>query len=311
MLGAGAGLEHWGDLYYGAVYLESIRDLLTPRLSEFEAHVITSLLGIGPADRVLDAGCGHGRHARVLAGLAGSVVGVDRSAGAVREASGSPLTPTLSPRARGSEAPDGAGGEGVRVRQGRGAIAGPTPTPSPSPTPSRAATGTANPSPFFLRGDVRALPFTGGAFDAAYSWYASLFMFDEATNLACLAGIARVVRPGGRVLVHHANPLRLALEPLDAARRTLPDGTVVDEESVFDPRSGVDRSTRRLVRPDGAVVAATAELRYYSPAEWRDLSRAAGLRIVEITTTPQAGNAPAGELGPDAPDLIALLEKPT
>ncbi|HYG68638.1 MAG TPA: class I SAM-dependent methyltransferase, partial [Anaeromyxobacteraceae bacterium] len=163
----------------------------------------------------------------------------------------------------------------------------------------------------FVRGDVRALPFRDAVFDAAYSWYASLFMFDDATNLACLAGIARVVRPGGRVLVHHANPLRLALAPRDAARRTLPDGTVVEEDSEFDVRTGVDRSARRLVRTDGSVVAANAELRYYSPAEWSALSRAAGLRLVEITTTPLAGDAPPGELGPDAPDLIALLEKPT
>jgi SAM-dependent methyltransferase len=255
----GSGVGHWGDAYYGSVYLESVRDLLTPRLSELEVGVIRTLLRLGAADRVLDAGCGHGRHAGRLARTVRSVIGLDRNAPALREAS----------------------------------------APNPNPAAS------------FVRGDVRALPFTPGAFDAAYSWYASLFMFDDATNLACLAGIARVVRPGGRVLVHHANPLRLALEPHDEARYTLPDGTLVEEESAFDPRSGVDRSARRLVRPDGSVVAATAELRYYSPAEWRDLSRAAGLRVVEITTTPRAGGAPAGELESDAPDLIALLEKPT
>jgi SAM-dependent methyltransferase len=255
-------MEHWSDLYYGAVYLESIRDLLTPRLSELEAGLIRTLLRIGASDRVLDAGCGHGRHAGGIAPMVKSLVGLDRNAAALRDA--------VSARASG----------GVR--------------------------GAA-----WIRGDVRALPFADGAFDAAYSWYASLFMFDDAANLACLADLARVVRPGGRVLVHHANPLRLALEPHDTARRVLADGTVVEEESVFDAPSGVDRSARRLVRPDGSVVAATAELRYYRPAEWKDLSRAAGLRLAAITTTPWAGGAPAGELGPDAPDLIALLEKPT
>jgi SAM-dependent methyltransferase len=256
---------HWGDAYYGAVYLESVRDLLTPRMSELEARVILTLLHVDRADRVLDAGCGHGRHARVIAGRAGSVVGLDRNAVALREAAAASVLATSA----------GAGGAAS------------------------------------VRGDVRALPFADAIFDAVYSWYASLFMFDDAANLACLAGIARVVRPGGRVLIHHANPLRLALDPHDTARRVLADGTVVEEESVFDAPSGVDRSARRLVRPDGSVVAATAELRYYRPAEWEDLSRAAGLRIVEITTTPWAGGAPAGELGPDAPDLIALLEKPT
>jgi SAM-dependent methyltransferase len=263
---------HWGDAYYGALYWESVHDLLTPRLSALEAEVVSSLLRLGARDHVLDAACGHGRHARVLAPRVAALVGVDRSGDYLSHA-GAPLTPTAS----GDE--------------------------SASPSPSRNLS--------FVRGDVRALPFAAGSFDAVYSWYSSLFMFDDAENLACLAGISRVVRPGGRVLVHHANPFRLALDPHDTARRVLADGTVVEEESVFDAPSGIDRSARRLVRPDGCVLAATAELRYYSPAEWKDLSSAAGLRIVEITTTPWAGGAPAGELGPDAPDLIALLEKPT
>ncbi len=161
----------------------------------------------------------------------------------------------------------------------------------------------------FVRGDVRALPFRPGAFDAAYSWYSSLFMFDDATNAAVLAEAARAVRPGGRVLVQHANPLRLALTPRDAARRTLPDGSTVEEASEFDAASGVDRCARRLVRPSGAVLAGTAELRYYRPSDWIPLARGAGLRVLEITTTPLAGRAPGGDIGPEAPDLVVLLEK--
>jgi SAM-dependent methyltransferase len=149
----------------------------------------------------------------------------------------------------------------------------------------------------YVRGDVRALPFRAAAFDAVYSWYSSLFMFDDATNAACLAEAGRVVRGGGRLLVHHANPETLAAHPDDAARRTLPDGSVVEETSTFDAAAGVDRCTRRLTRPSGTTLAATAELRYYNRSEWGPLSRQAGLRITESHETPQ--------------DLIVLLEKPT
>ncbi len=162
-----------------------------------------------------------------------------------------------------------------------------------------------------VRGDVRALPFRAGAFDAVFSWYASLFMFDDATNEACLAEAARVARPGGRILVHHANPMRLAREPVAEAHRTLEDGSVVEERSAFDVARGVDRCARRLVRPGGAVLAGTAELRYYMPLEWRRLALRTGLDLVELTTTPDAARAPRREPGPEAPDLIALLEKPT
>jgi ubiquinone/menaquinone biosynthesis C-methylase UbiE len=164
-------------------------------------------------------------------------------------------------------------------------------------------------APRYVRGDVRGLPFRSGAFDATVSWYASLFMFDDATNLACLREAGRVTRRAGRLLVHHANPLRLANEPRAAARRRLPDGSVVEEESIYDAAAGVDRCARRVVRADGAVLAGTAELRYYIPAEWGRLAESAGLRLLELTTTPDAPRTPRREPGPDAPDLIAVLEK--
>ena len=193
---------------------------------------------------MLDLACGHGRHARVLAGRLGTVVGVDRSAAYLRKAIG--------------------------TSRGEGAA--------------------------YVRGDVRTLPFREGAFDAAYSWYSSLFMFDDRTNAACLAEAARVLRRGGRLLVHHANPATLALRPADAARRTLADGSVVEETSAFDAAAGVDRCARRLVRRSGAVLAATAELRYYNRSEWGPLAVGAGLRLAHVNETPQ--------------DLIVLLEKP-
>jgi SAM-dependent methyltransferase len=256
---------HWGDAYYGELYLASVADLLTPRLSALEADVVAALLGLSPGDRALDLACGHGRHARVLAGRGITVVGLDRS----------------------------------RAYLDLAAAGGPAP----------GAGGRAPPAPGWVRGDVRGLPFRTDAFDAAFSWYASLFMFDDATNAACLAEAGRVVRRGGRLVVQHANPLQLAREPVASTRRALPDGSRVEEESTFDPAAGVDRCARRLVRPDGTVLAGTAELRYYMAAEWGPLAEAAGLRLLELTTTPDAGQSPRRDPGPDAPDLIALLEK--
>lgn len=253
---------HWGDAYYGALYLDTVEDLLTPALSEREAAVVAALLRLGPGARVLDAACGHGRHLAALAARGVRVTGVDRSDAYLRRAAGA--------LAEAREA-------------GRG--------------------------PLLVRGDVRALPLRAGSFDAAYSWYASLFMFDDSTNEACLAGLGRAVRPGGRLLVHHANPLRIEGEPAASASRTLADGSRVEEESRWDPARGVDVSSRRIIRPGGAVLAATAELRYYKPSEWTRLAERAGLRLVAVTSTPGAA-APDREPGPEAPDLIAVLETP-
>ena len=54
-------------------------------------------------------------------------------------------------------------------------------------------------------------------------------------------------------------------------------------------------TARRLVRRSGAVLAATAELRYYNRSEWGPLAVGAGLRLAHVNETPQ--------------DLIVLLEK--
>ncbi len=246
MASPAAGKPHWAESYFGDLYLDSVRDLLGPRLSALEAGAVARLLGLAPGARVLDLACGHGRHAWPLAEAGAEVTGLDRSAPYLR-------------LAREAAVPvSGA----VRL----------------------------------VRGDLRALPFADGTFDAAFSWYASLFIWDDPANEACLAEAGRAVRPGGRLLVQHADPLRLALEPVAEARRVLPDGSVVEERSTFDPSRGVDRCARRVTRADGAVLAGTAELRYYKPSEWGPLAARAGLRLSELTTTAQ--------------DLIALLERP-
>ncbi len=241
----------WTDEFYGDLYYESVADLLTARLSSFEARVLRALLALGPAQRVLDLGCGHGRHARALSPEVALLAGVDRSRAYLE-----------------------------RARDAGAAL---------------------------VRGDLAALPFARGAFDAAYAWYSTLFVFDDAGNEAALAEAARVLKPGGRLAVHHANPLRLAREPLAHAERLLPDGGRVEEWSTFDAATGRERSERRMVRADGTALAATAELRYYLPQEWERLAPRAGLRLLRVTSTWQA-------LGPegfdeDAPDLIALTEK--
>ncbi len=251
---------HWTDTYYGELYLDSAADLLTPELSALEAGAIAGLLRLTRGDRVLDLACGHGRHARALAGHVDLLAAVDRSGAYLRRAAGQSRAGPRAPR--------------------------------------------------LVRADLRSLPFRDGTFDAVYSWYASLFMWDEAGNAAALAELSRVLRHGGRALVQHANPLRLADDRDASARRSLADGSVVEEQARFDPATGVERAHRRLLRPDGTVLAGTAVLRYYRPEEWGPLSRQAGLRVQRVTSTTGVGAGPGPlELGRDAPDLVAVLEK--
>jgi len=66
-------------------YLDDFGDLAPVAAAKRHSY---TLLGLGPADHVLDVGCGTGDDVRALAGLvpAGRAVGVDASRAAVREA---------------------------------------------------------------------------------------------------------------------------------------------------------------------------------------------------------------------------------
>jgi len=156
-----------------------------------------------------------------------------------------------------------------------------------------------------VRGDLRALPLRAGVFDAVYSWYSSLFMYDDEENARCLAAAAGLLRPGGRLLVHHDNPLRLRRHPEQAVAWDMPGGGKVEESSRYDPETGRDTCTRRVIRADGTVLAGVAHLRYYTPEEWKELAGRCGLEITRITSTWQV-DRPAERLDEDAPDLIAL-----
>jgi len=241
--------RHWADDYYGDLYYDSVADLLTARMSGFEAQLLRRLLELGPLDRVLDLACGHGRHARALSPEVGLLVGIDRN-------------PEYLARARHSG--------GVLVR-----------------------------------GDLRALPFRPGSFDAVYSWYSSLFMYDDRENARCLSAAVSLLRPGGRIVVHHDNPARLRKLPTAQTAWDMPRGGRVEESSAYDPATGTDTCTRRVIRADGTVLAGVAHLRYYTPVEWEGLASRCGLDLLGITSTWQA-DRPAERLDDDAPDLIAI-----
>ncbi len=128
-----------------------------------------------------------------------------------------------------------------------------------------------------IRGDLRALPFRTGALAGAYAWYSTLFAFSEMEHRVILQEVARCLRPGGLLILQTVPFERLRESPSAAFQRTLPDGCVLEEESRFDPDTGMDHGRRRLRLPDGRVLSGVYTIRYYPLAELTQLLEATGL----------------------------------
>src|SRR5687767_6995049 len=101
----------------------------------------------------------------------------------------------------------------------------------------------ADPEGFYVRGDMRALPFVDHAFDLVVNLFTSFGYFDnDAQHLRVLAEVARVTRRGGKFVLDFLNP--------DYVRSTL----VPKESSSIGGRSV---EVRREISPDDRFVVKT------------------------------------------------------
>jgi SAM-dependent methyltransferase len=175
--------------------------------------------------RIIDLGCGAGRHAAALASLGQRVVGLDLSNELLERA-----------RARPERRPD------------------------------------------LVRGDLRHLPFRA-AFDLALSLFTSFGYFDDTGNEHALREMARVLVPGGRLVIDHihAAHLRRALVPEDT--REGPGYRIRQRREIVDGRV---RKTIVVRRDTGEPITLHEDVRLYDPDEMRALLKRAGLSRVSF-----------------------------
>ena len=159
----------------------------------------------------------------------------------------------------------------------------------------------AAPSALLVRADLRRLPLHASTIAAAFCFYSSMFLGTDEEALSALGEAARVLRPGGSLVLTTDNPLRLAARPDAVYEEDVPGLGHLREESAWDAGANVDRVTKTLRPPRGGILSATFVIRYYAPPALAELARAAGLVLRRLEP-----DAPFTE---ETPQLIALLEK--
>jgi SAM-dependent methyltransferase len=153
-----------------------------------------------------------------------------------------------------------------------------------------------------LRADMRALPF-GPAFDLVLNLFTSFGYFGaEAENEQALREMARVLRPGGRLVLDHLNR-RVVEQTLVPRDRRLVGGLDVRQRRWIDG----DRVCKAIEvrRPDGRRHELLESVRLYAPDELHGLLAASGLDPLRCY-----GALDGRRYAPDSARMIIVAQKP-
>lgn len=132
-----------------------------------------------------------------------------------------------------------------------------------------------------VRGDARVLPFQDRAFDGAISMFSSFGYFSDEGDRRVLAGIARVLRPGGLAILDLANPEHVRASLVPRSVRQV-DGAVIEEERELGDGGRRVRKRIRIRTSGGDEQCFVEDVRLYEPAEIEARAAEARFRIAAV-----------------------------
>ena len=156
-----------------------------------------------------------------------------------------------------------------------------------------------------VRGDMRALPFRDWSFQGVACLFSSFGYFeDEAEHAATLGEIARVLEPGGSVLLDlmDRDTVRYRLRPQDV--EMVDEMTIEIERDMSADGRRVEKSIR-IMRSDTEPRAWVESVRLFTPAEIEDLAHGAGLSVERTV-----GDYDARPVVPGETRRLVVLRKP-
>jgi SAM-dependent methyltransferase len=218
---------HWWESFFGDDYL-LIAQEAPPEQAVQMVDFVVDRLALGPETRILDLGCGYGRHTLELARRGIPVVGLDYS------------EPSLALARANAEA------EGLEVE--------------------------------LVQGDMGKLPFPDERFDAVVNLFTAFGYFeDEADDERVLREVARVIVPGGRLLLDTISPPGLLPRYRERSWEELPDGILFLQEHRYDAVRGRNEARWTLIHPGGERKVLEHSVRLYTLPELIAMFDRAGL----------------------------------
>lgn len=157
-----------------------------------------------------------------------------------------------------------------------------------------------------LRGDMRILPLADASFDLVVNLFTSFGYFDaDEENAGVLAGVSRVLRPGGHFVIDHINRTRLIATLDPQSERTLEDGSLVRETRRFDASASRVHKHVHWQGSEGTVREWDESVRVYATDEMADMLSGVGLRPCGDAF----GDFDATPCDADAPRMIFIARK--
>lgn len=150
------------------------------------------------------------------------------------------------------------------------------------------------------RADARKLPYGANSFDSVANLFSSFGYFGERGDAEVLDGIARVLRPGGFLVMDLMNPARIRAGLVPRSEREQGGARLIERRALEDGGRRVTKEVR-LEHPDGRVHSWREDVRMYEPAEMLDLLHARGISVVGTY-----GSFAGASFGPEAERQLLL-----
>lgn len=128
--------------------------------------------------------------------------------------------------------------------------------------------------------DYRELPFPDASFDGALNLFSSLGYLGDEEDVKVLAEVARVLRPGGRLVIDTMHRDQVVRDEAVQPWERVGAGRLLLEQRAFDAATGVLQTTQTLIEGSGERDSRVFSIRVYAATELVTMLHRAGFSEV-------------------------------